>query len=78
MTAPPWEARIAHLEGTSAQIADRLNSIDGRFAQIDGRFAQIDARFGEIENRTQQQFLWVIGSIFGTWITTLLAMLFHR
>jgi hypothetical protein len=71
MTAQPWEARLAHLEGTNAQIADRLNSIDGRFAQI-------DVRFGEIENRIQQQFLWVIGSIFGTWITTILAILFHH
>ncbi len=92
MTAQPWEAGLARLEGAYAQVADRLNSIDARFAQIDGRFAQIDTRFaqidgrfaqvdmrfGQIENRMQQQFLWLVGSIFGTWITTMLAILFHH
>jgi hypothetical protein len=52
--------------------------VDGRFAQIDMRFAQVDSRFGQIENRMQQQFLWLVGSIFGTWVTTMLATLFHH
>jgi flagellar capping protein FliD len=96
MTAQPWEARLARLEGINAQIADRLNSIDnrvahletrmdGRFAQVDGRFAQVDARFAQmdgrlaaLEGRTSQQFMWIVGLIVSTWITTVLTILLHR
>jgi uncharacterized protein YukE len=40
MTAQPWEAGLARLEGAYAQVADRLNSIDARFGQMDARTAR--------------------------------------
>jgi tetrahydromethanopterin S-methyltransferase subunit G len=92
VSAQPLEARLAHLEGVVAQVAERLNCIDRRldsmdgrfdrleqkldlrFAAIDGRFGQIDQRFGQID----QRFNWLIGIVLGTWITTMLTILFHH
>lgn len=79
------EERIARLEGINEQIRDRLNSIDAhldgirhtidtRFAQTEGRFGQIEARFSQIDNR----FMWLTGVVIGTWITTMLTILFHH
>lgn len=83
------EERIARLEGSYEQIRDRLNSIErtmdarfgelagqmiSRFDQIDARFGQIDGRFGEIDKR----FMWLTGVVIGTWVTTILTILFHR
>jgi tetrahydromethanopterin S-methyltransferase subunit G len=36
--AHPLEARIANLEGTFAQVNERLGSIERRLDSIDGRF----------------------------------------
>ena len=76
------EERIARLEGSYEQIRDRLNSIertmDARFGELAGqmnsRFDQMDARFGLIDTR----FMWLTGVVIGTWITTILTILFHH
>jgi hypothetical protein len=52
-------------------IERRLDSMEGRF---EGRFASIDQRFALID----QRFNWVIGTILGTWITTILTILFRH
>ncbi|HEX4013463.1 MAG TPA: hypothetical protein VHX17_06150 [Candidatus Cybelea sp.] len=81
MHAQPLDVRMAHLEGVVQQIGERLNSIDRRLDSIDGRFAQVDARFAQIDLRFAQvdaRFNWVIGVVIGTWITTILTILFHH
>ncbi|MBV8197855.1 MAG: hypothetical protein JO263_06955 [Candidatus Eremiobacteraeota bacterium] len=82
------EERVGRLEGINEQIRDRLNSIDGRFEQIDRRFEQIDRRFESIDrrfdgmelrfDRIDQRFMWLTGVLIGTWITTILTILFHH
>jgi tetrahydromethanopterin S-methyltransferase subunit G len=52
----------------------RFTSIDQRFVQIDQRFAMIDQRFVMID----QRFNWLIGIVIGTWIITILTILFHH
>jgi len=85
VSAQPLEIRMAHLEGAYEQISHRLGSIEqrlgsielkfeARFAQVDGRFGQMDARFAQIE----QKFMWLFGLIGSSWITTILAVLYHR
>ncbi len=78
MSSQPMDIRMAQLEGSYHQVADRLNGIDRRLdafdRKIDARFAQVDARFGHVE----QQFMWVIGLIVTSWVTTILAVLLHR
>ncbi|HEY2476382.1 MAG TPA: hypothetical protein VGI19_16500 [Candidatus Cybelea sp.] len=65
---------MAHLEGVVQQVGERLNSIDRRLDSMDGRFAQVDARFAQIDTR----FNWLTGIVVGTWITTILTILFHH
>ncbi len=92
MSSQPMDIRMAQIEGSYHQVADRLNGIDLRLngidlrlngidrrldafdQKIDARFAQVDARFGHVE----QQFMWVIGLIVTSWVTTILAVLLHR
>lgn len=79
------EERIARLEGVNEQIRDRLSGIDLRLNGIDARLTgiewTIDRRFGRLEPRFAQidaRSLWLTGIVIGTWITTILTILFHR
>jgi tetrahydromethanopterin S-methyltransferase subunit G len=49
----------------------RLTGIDGRIADLENR---METRFGQID----QRFMWLTGIVIGTWITTILTILFHR
>lgn len=71
MSIQPMEARIAHLEGAFDQVGERLNSIDRRVE--------------DLRKEANQRFNWIIGTVVGTWvttvgmwITTMLTILFHR
>lgn len=74
MYAHPLEARIAHVEGAFDQVNERLGSIERRLDTIDVRFNQVDARFNHVDSR----FNWLTGIVVGTWVTTILAVLFHH
>jgi tetrahydromethanopterin S-methyltransferase subunit G len=72
------EARMARFEGAYEQISDRLSGIDRRLdsfeQRVESRFAQMHQRFGQID----QKFMWVIGLIVTSWLTTISAVLFHH
>jgi tetrahydromethanopterin S-methyltransferase subunit G len=78
----PVEARLAHLEGAFVQVADRLNSIDRRLDTIENvmqsRFGQLEQGLNSRFNLIDQRFTWMIGLMVGTWITTILTVLFHH
>ncbi len=74
MHAHPLEARIAHVEGAFDQVNERLNSIDRRLEGFDRRFEGIDRRFESVDRR----FNWLTGIVVGTWVTTILTILFHH
>ena len=78
MSSGSLEARMSHIEGAFDQMNDRLGGIEQRLDSMDhrmeARFAQVDARFSQID----QRFNWVLGTIIGTWITTILAILQHH
>jgi tetrahydromethanopterin S-methyltransferase subunit G len=81
MHAHSLEARIAHIEGAFEQTNERLGSIDRRFESIDRRFESIDRRFESVDRRFDQvdrRFNWLTGIVVGTWITTILTVVFHR
>jgi tetrahydromethanopterin S-methyltransferase subunit G len=67
MHAHPLEARIAHVEGAFDQVNERLGIIERRLDTIDIRFNHVDSRFN-----------WLTGIVVGTWVTTILAILFHH
>lgn len=55
MTAQPWEPRVSRLEGAFEQIADRLNSMDGRIERLEAKIdTKIDALRGAVEGRFER------------------------
>jgi hypothetical protein len=71
MHANPLDARMAHLEGAFGQVNERLGSIDRRLDGIDRRLDGIEVRFDAKFNR-------LVGLVLGTWITTILTVIFHH
>lgn len=53
------------------QVSERLNSIDRR---LEG----VDHRFDLLGQRLDVRFNWLTGIVIGTWITTILAVLFYH
>ena len=56
-------------------------ALEARMSHIEGAFDQVNERLGSIDRRLDamdQRFNWVIGTILGTWITTILAIIFHH
>jgi hypothetical protein len=56
----------------------RIARLEGAFEQTNERLAGIERRLYRIEHTLDLKFMWVIGIVVGTWITTILAVLFHR
>lgn len=79
MSAQPWEIRLANLEGAFTQVGDRLNSIERR---LDSRFDtldhKIDDRFDALDNKSDQRFMWTIGVVLATWLTTITSIFLHH
>ena len=65
------EERIARREGAYEQIRDRLNGIDVRLGGIDHTIETF-------RTHVDQRFTWLTGVVIGTWITTILTILFHH
>ena len=74
----PLEVRMGRLEGAYEQISKRLDSIDARLDRFDAKLDGIDGRFDALRSEMITQFRWITGMIIGTWITTILAIFFHR
>jgi tetrahydromethanopterin S-methyltransferase subunit G len=78
MHAHPLEARMAHVEGAFDQVNERLGSIERRLDGIDRRLDSAEhltaLRFDQVDRR----FNWLTGIVVGTWITTILAVIFHH
>ncbi len=82
MSAQPLDIRMARLEGAYEQIdrrlADLRQDMDQRFTdlrqELDRRFSTVDQRFAALD----QRFTWLAGLVVGTWITTILTVLFHH
>lgn len=74
------EYRLGLLEQTTENINQTLNrlenkidkrfdAIDKKFDAIDRRFDAIDKRFIEVGKESKSDFRWIMGSIFGIYIT---------
>jgi tetrahydromethanopterin S-methyltransferase subunit G len=71
MHAHPLEARIAHLQGAFAQVNERLGGIDRRLDSLEQLMALLS-------DRVDRKLTWLTGIVVGTWITTILTVLFHH
>jgi tetrahydromethanopterin S-methyltransferase subunit G len=78
MHAHSLEARVARVEGGFDQVNERLGSIDRRLDGMDRRLDSFEhlmaLRFDQVDRR----FTWLTGIVVGTWITAILAILFHH
>ena len=74
----PLEVRMGRLEGAYEQITKRLDSIDARLEHFDAKFDGIDGKFDGLRSELTTNFRWITGMIFGTWVTTILTIFFHR
>ncbi|KRT77440.1 MAG: hypothetical protein XU14_C0012G0009 [Armatimonadetes bacterium CSP1-3] len=78
MAAESVDVRLARLEGSYAQVSERLGAIEQRLvgletrldqrftsleAKIEERFARSDARMDRLDVRMERQFFWLIGLI---------------
>jgi len=69
------QSRFGQLESRFGQLEQSTSSRLGQLEQaMNSRFAQVDARFALID----QRLTWLIGIVVGTWITTILTVLFHH
>ncbi len=57
------------------QIADRLNGIEGRLDSLDRK---IGGRLDSLDRKIDGRFAWVMGTIMTSWVTTIVAVLFHH
>ncbi|MBV8425439.1 MAG: hypothetical protein JO349_09610 [Candidatus Eremiobacteraeota bacterium] len=64
MSAHSQDVRMTRLEGAVEHVNQTLDRIDLR---LDSIFALLD-----------QKFNWLIGIVLGTWIVTMLTILFHH
>ncbi len=71
MHVHPLEPRLAHVEGAFQQVNERLNSLERRLDSFEHVMA---LRFDQVDRK----FTWLTGIVVGTWITTMLTVLFHH
>lgn len=65
------EVRLARLEGAYEQIDRRLADLR---QDVIAMRQEMQHRFAGVE----QKFTWLFGLLVGTWITTILTILFHH
>ena len=89
MPASPIEIRMAHLEGAYEQVSQRLTSIDLRFDAVDRRFDilerkidsfrdALDKRIDAVDAKIDERFMWTIGVVVTTWLTTIASIYLHH
>ncbi|HEY9180099.1 MAG TPA: hypothetical protein VIO32_05230 [Candidatus Baltobacteraceae bacterium] len=66
---------MAHLEGTYEQVNERLASIEARFPALDLRLTALDRKIDDVyralDAKVDNRFMWTVGIIVGTWVTTI-------
>ena len=87
------DVRIAHLEGAYQQVDKRLGGVESALihlrADMNSSFAQLRAETNQLRSestarmdtlaaRMDSQFHWLLGTIFTSWVTLLLAILFRH
>jgi len=69
--ANPIEIRMARLEGAYEQVSQRLMHIDSRFDGLDRKIDALDAKI-------DQRFMWTVGVVVTTCLTTIASIYLHH
>jgi hypothetical protein len=65
------ESLDRHVAGLSAKIDALGQRLD---TKIDAFAGTVDAKFGILGAKIDKRFLWTVGIIFGSWLTTMLGV----
>ncbi len=83
---------MAHLEGAYEQVDERLGSIEAILVQLRGEMGQLRGEMGQLRTdwvdridrrsepltgRMDSRFHWLLGTVFTSWVTLLLAIFFR-
>jgi tetrahydromethanopterin S-methyltransferase subunit G len=69
------DIRMARLEGAYEQVADRLNGIEARLDVLDRK---VDGRCDSLDRKIDAKFNILAGLMASSWVTIILAVLFHH
>jgi len=87
------ESRMARLEGAYEQVSQRLMNIDPRLdgfdRKIDLRFdaldkkidaleVKLDSKIDALDKKVDQRFMWTVGLMITTWLTTIASIYLHH
>ena len=73
------DIRIAHLEGAYEQVDKRLGSIESTLTHLRAELNSATHQLrSELTGRMDGQFHWLLGTIFTSWVTLLLAIFFRH
>ncbi len=76
------DTRLDGIDTRLDRMDTRLDRIDIRLDRFDTRLdrfdAKVDGKFDTLHTEVSTQFRWIVGLIFGTWVTTISAIFFHR
>lgn len=79
MPGNPLETRMARLEGAYDQVNYRLDSLDGNLNalrhELSTLSAKVDAFSNRLDSKIDQRFMWTVGIVTSTWLTTIAAIL---
>lgn len=82
MPASPIENRMARLEGAYEQVSQRLTNIDLRLDGLDRKIDlfrdALDKKIDALGAKMNQRFMWTVGVVVTTWVTTIASIYFRR
>jgi hypothetical protein len=93
ISTQPWEPRVSPLEGAFEQIGGRLadlqitldsrlgamdKRIDERLGVMDKRIDGVEKRIDALDSKIGNNTRWMVGMMFGSWITLMAAIFLHH
>lgn len=72
------EESVSRLEGTYEQAAQRLNSMDANILSIRSEISEFRKEINSRFTATDGTLKWMAAGIGASWLTVILAVLFHH
>jgi hypothetical protein len=72
------ENRVSRLEGAYEQVGDRLNGMDANMQGLRTEFNGLRKDMNRGMAELRRDLRWILGGIGGSWLTIMLALLFHK
>jgi uncharacterized Rmd1/YagE family protein len=70
-----FDAVDQKIEALDAKFDQRISAVDQRFSAVDQRFSALELR---IDAKIDQRFMWTVGVVVTTWVTTIASIYLHH